>query len=308
MGQKQHMHLHLVMFFLDRMSAFRFDNLPEIQTNRLKYTEPEEVTCDIPGIVRLIQEYRPQTITELEDSIPLLDYKKHLQYATEKTTKFIELLVKREAMARCLHERQNRLNTLRRFCAGKHSKKTCDILNSHLKNCDINPDNFKETVQNLLMETNHKRNTLYIHGCIDSGKSLIAQALVEPFVSYRGTMSGSTGEHYFDDMLQKSIMLIEEGWVLQALADDYKSILSGYPLSLNLKHIQRRSKLRRTPVIITSNYPTLGRNYLRNIDEMALQARCVKFNFKKKFKTERVLTQKQIVAWILCNNCRNKDG
>lgn len=155
----------------------------------------------------------------------------------------------------------------------------------------------------ILQQTYKKKNTLFIHGCVDSGKSMIAQAIVEPFVSYRGTMSGSTGEHYFDDMLQKSIMLIEEGWVLQALADDYKSILSGYPLSLNLKHIQRRSKLLRTPVIVTSNYGQLGRNYLRNIDEMALQARCVKYNIKRKFNSEKILTNKAIIQWLLCTQC-----
>lgn len=277
------------------MATFRTENA----THKL----PDFVKCNIREICDLIHELQPQTLTELEDSMTLPDYTKHLKYANAQTLKFLEEVVRKECIARTLHERQDRLQTLQRFADGKHDPAVCAIMNGHLKKCRIVPTNFKTAIRDLLALTSYKKNTIFIHGCIDSGKSLIAQALVEPFVCYRGTMTGISGDHYFDDMLQKSIILIEEGWILQAFADDYKSILSGYPLSLNLKHVRQRSKLLRTPVIITSNYPDLGRQYLRNVDEIALKARCVMFNFNKKFQCDRFLTQKQICSWILCDSC-----
>lgn len=83
--------------------ADRFDNL------ELNYDAPEGGQVDTKAITTLIAEHRPQTIIEFEDSISLKDYKRHLQYANNMQLKFIEHIVHREAIARCLHERQNRL-------------------------------------------------------------------------------------------------------------------------------------------------------------------------------------------------------
>ena len=156
---------------------------------------------------------------------------------------------------------------------------------------------------NLDIDYRRYKNTIRLVGPSNTGKSVIAKAIVEPFLYYSATMSGCAGEHYFGAMVNKSIILIEELWVIPSTADDYKTILSGYPIHVNKKHITEREELSETPIIVTSNHVQWGRGHISGIDEVALNNRTFTFNLCTPFpKTTRKLLNKHILFELLHYN------
>lgn len=250
----------------------------------------------------LVNKYRVQTVTELEDRVNLAEYDRFFYKASNKDYAYIKETVRRESARNCIIQRQDRVLTL--ASNSTHDIDSCKVMNKHLYKSGIDCAEFKQSVIDLLRCTHPKKNALYLFGPVNNGKSVIARAICDPFVQYIGTMSGCAGEHYFDDMLQKSIILLEELWTVQNIVDDYKSILSGYQIALNLKNVQKRSRLVRTPCIITSNYAELGRNFINSLDEAAVRERCYIFMFKEKFEPGRIIPYSDIRGWIVCANSK----
>ncbi len=136
-------------------------------------------------------------------------------------------------------------------------------------------------------------------GAINSGKSLISQAIADMFLTCRLTMNGCASEFYYSGMLQQSLILLEEVFLTTATSDDFKSILSGYPMSVNIKSEKNRETLKNTPSIITSNFDQFGRGYLCGTEEAALTARCKVYKFKCAIKPGVKLCSKDVVYTIV---------
>lgn len=161
----------------------------------------------------------------------------------------------------------------------------------------INPMFFAECLFKVLNKTVTKMNCLRIVGNPNSGKTLIANCIVEPFIVCYNNNHGSENEFYLSNMLNKSIILCEELYVTIATCEDLKSVLGGQPIDI-AKKFNEKQLLSRTPVIITSNYRRFGRGHLSATDENALAIRCHTFTFDKEVKPKLKISSAQFYHYI----------
>lgn len=143
-----------------------------------------------------------------------------------------------------------------------------------------NITNIKLFVSNLKLILNKEKfklNALRFYGAPNSCKTLIADAIVAPFIACKMNNHGSENEFYLSNMLNKSIIQCEELYLTTSTAEDFKSILGGHPIDVSKKFWEKQL-LQRTPVIITTNYTKFGRGHLPPLDEMALASRCITYH------------------------------
>lgn len=162
----------------------------------------------------------------------------------------------------------------------------------------INPKYFAKCLHSILMKTESKINCLRIIGVPNSGKTLISNCIVEPFICCRMNNHGSENEFFMSNMLNKSIIQCEELYITIATAEDFKSILGGQPLDI-AKKFNEKQLLSRTPVIITSNYSRFGRGHVPPTDEAALVLRCFDFRFSVKVCPPMKLEWQQFYLYML---------
>lgn len=168
------------------------------------------------------------------------------------------------------------------------------------KGNSIDPVKFSHAVFQILSKTDPKINTIRLIGTANSGKTLIANCIAEPFITCYNNNHGSENEFYLSNFLNKSIILCEELYITIATAEDMKSVLGGQPIDI-AKKFNEKQLLSRTPVIITSNYSKFGRGHLSPIDENALALRCHTFNFHKAYKPACRLTSVQFYLYLIAN-------
>lgn len=156
---------------------------------------------------------------------------------------------------------------------------------------------FTNSLIEILTKSKHKLNTLRLWGTPNSGKTLIANCIVKPFITCYMNNHGSENEFFLSNMLNKSIILLEEIYVTVATAEDFKSILGGQPIDI-AKKFNDKQLLSRTPVILTSNYELFGRGHLSPIDEKALKLRCHSFEFKSEVFPKVTLEWQQFYMYI----------
>lgn len=166
------------------------------------------------------------------------------------------------------------------------------------KSNNINPSKFANDVFHILNKLDNKINCLRLIGTPNSGKTLIANCIVEPFIVCYNNNHGSENEFYLSAMLNKSIILCEELYVTIATCEDLKSVLGGQPIDI-AKKFNEKQLLSRTPVIITSNYNKFGRGHLSSTDENALALRCHTYVFDTEIKPKRKLTSVQFYQYLL---------
>lgn len=157
---------------------------------------------------------------------------------------------------------------------------------------------FAQAVQSLLTKSQIKINGLRIIGSANSGKSLLANCLVAPFICCYMNNHGSENEFFMSNMLNKSVILCEELYITVATAEDFKSVLGGQPIDIG-KKFQEKQLLPRTPTIVTSNHEKFGRGHLPPIDEEALKIRCYNFRIDKVIKPHVTIEWQQLYLYLL---------
>lgn len=162
----------------------------------------------------------------------------------------------------------------------------------------INPTKFANHVFHVLNKLDNKVNCLRLIGAPNSGKTLIANCIVEPFIVCYNNNHGSENEFYLSAMLNKSIILCEELYVTTATCEDLKSVLGGQPIDV-AKKFNEKQLLSRTPVIITSNHHRFGRGHLSPVDENALALRCHTYTFTAEVKPLIKLDSIQFYNYLL---------
>lgn len=163
---------------------------------------------------------------------------------------------------------------------------------------NICPRNFAKSLKEILNKETNKINCLRLIGVPNSGKTLLANLICEPFIVCYNNNHGSENEFYLSNMLNKSIILCEELYITIATAEDMKSVLGGQPIDV-AKKFNEKQLLSRTPVIITSNYEKFGRGHLCPTDEKALSLRCHTFNFRATVKPTCKILSNQFYLYIL---------
>lgn len=161
----------------------------------------------------------------------------------------------------------------------------------------INKRHFAECLYKVFTKWEHKRNTIRLVGIPNSGKTLIANCICEPFVTCYMNNHGSENEFFMSNMLNKSIILCEELYITIATAEDFKSVLGGQPLDI-AKKFNEKQLLQRTPVIVTSNFQKFGRGHLSTMDENALRLRCFNFDFIATTLPAVTITAEQFYLFI----------
>lgn len=163
---------------------------------------------------------------------------------------------------------------------------------------NIRPSTLANAIKDVLTKSDPKINAIRFVGTANSGKTLLANCLCDPFITCYNNNHGSENEFYLSNMLNKSIILCEELYITIATAEDMKSVLGGQPIDI-AKKFNEKQLLSRTPVIITSNYARFGRGHLPPIDETALSLRCHTFNFSNQVKPTCKLTSSQFYLYLL---------
>ena len=162
----------------------------------------------------------------------------------------------------------------------------------------IEPGDFASTIRRVLSCEDHKRNVLFIVGRPNTGKTMIAELICQPFL--KGTLpnQGNLSEYYYGGLLNKSIAFVEEPFLTPALANDFKNILGGKDFQIAKKFTDRQY-MKRTPFVVTTNDIRFGRGFVASVDEEALQLRCFRFNINQPCNTNgHILTLNSLVTFL----------
>lgn len=166
---------------------------------------------------------------------------------------------------------------------------------------------FSNDVYMLMRCIDPKINCLKLVGTPNSGKTLIGQLLVEPFISSYVNNHNSENEFYLSSFLNKSICICEELMITPATAEDFKSILGGQKLDVSKKYTSKQILIR-TPIIVTSNHFKFGRGHLNPLDENALNLRCMTYNFVSTYRPKCTITMPALAYLIFdCCTMSNKN-
>lgn len=144
----------------------------------------------------------------------------------------------------------------------------------------IEPIEFAQAIYDWLEQKDHKKNTLFIHGQISTGKTLLANAFRGCFLHRQISNSSVTGNFALGNCCQTHIIIYEEPFLHPLLAEDFKSLASGAEITCDYK-FQVQQPLLRTPLLITSNTLQLGHGHVSAEVEEAIQKRSYIFHFKK---------------------------
>lgn len=251
----------------------------------------------IQAAINLIYKYRSRSISELYDQCNSdewaeLIYCANNNFNTAIATAF-ELYVKDSLEL----QRRDRWEYLLSFADYDYDQET-ELL-SLFASQSIDPVNFARDLKSVLQCEHNKVNTLKMYGVPNSGKSLIAQLIVQPFISCYMNNHGSENEFFLSNMLNKTLVLCEELFVTPATCEDFKSILGGAKIDID-KKFRDKQILSRTPIIITSNYYKFGRGHLNNVDERALQSRCHIYYFSFEYTPCIKIDLPAFAHFLLC--------
>lgn len=206
----------------------------------------------------------------------------------------IEMYIKDELDA----QRQGLWNYAIELARGKDpSPEQFEVFNYIFHTNGIDPAEFALNLKCVLNKEKIKLNTLRLVGVPNSGKTLLANCIVQPFITCYMNNHASENEFYLSNMLNKAIILCEELYLTTATAEDFKSVLGGQVLSVAKKH-QEKQDLLRTPVIITSNYRKFGRGHLPATDENALSLRCFNYYLSQEVLPNCIVEWQQLYLYL----------
>lgn len=227
------------------------------------------------------------TYEEWKDVVSIKDYNEAIETARL-------LYVKKQLECQRVDRWNYALEQLDSFALDEEQYHAIDYI---LKINQINPVTFAKDVKDILQCKHSKINALRLWGVPNSGKTLLANCIVSPFVVCYMNNHGSENEFFMSNMLNKSIILCEELYITIATAEDLKSVLGGQPIDIAKKFLEKQT-LKRTPVIITSNYERFGRGHLAPTDENALKLRCKNYHFRTPVSPPCMITWQQFYLYV----------
>lgn len=222
--------------------------------------------------------YNIYSVSELRNVLPLSDYAKLYKGKINEVNGLVNAGINIAQTYMTNIQSENRFLWL--LSHARHDYVQSAILDKIMEvNCQDKLI-FARAVFDVLMEVDPKVNTLFLYGPPNTGKTLLMGLLADLFVSVRVTIQDCKGSFYFQQMLNKSIIYCDELFVTKDTCEQWKMIMAGHVIDINCKNSEYQ-RLKRTPVLISSNHSDLGRGYLPPIDEKALKVRCHKFHMSR---------------------------
>lgn len=131
-----------------------------------------------------------------------------------------------------------------------------------------------EFLQQLLCIMNKaidRLNAFVIEGPTTTGKSLLLNLVCANYLYGTVQRSGDHSQFFLQNLLNKSVALMEEPRITPITVNDFKELLGGQPFDIHVKH-QEDVRLKRIPVLISTN--TNICTYISATDANAIKARC----------------------------------
>ena len=253
-------------------------------------------------IMKICIKYKPKDLSEFRQAISDDTWILICVKLQERTISKLQNFIALACLEHVEEESQSMEVPLR--MAGSHALGYCffsDYLDELFDRNNIDTRTFLKDLFTVLNKKHFKKNTFRIWGVPDSGKSMILRAIANQYYANIQGVSGCASDFYFADMVRKSIILLEELWVIPTTVDDFKSLLSGYSFQVAVKHSNRRETIERTPVLVTGNHSSYGKGYLDSTDEDALQRRTYSYYFGAEFNCPVKLSDDVICYYLHYN-------
>lgn len=180
----------------------------------------------------------------------------------------------------------------------RHGKVSTPVLDIFRTN-GISIKDFAYKLKSVINKEHPKIRSLRIVGPPNTGKSMIVQAIGSFLDTSFLSNTGSTSEFYFNDCIGRTLIVLEEAWIIPQTVDDFKSVMSGYRIGVNVKNMKKRTELRNVPVLLTGQTDAFGKGFLSAVDESALKLRCHTYHFTRPFPTVEVISELDIVHTII---------
>lgn len=144
---------------------------------------------------------------------------------------------------------------------------------------------------NILLRKTPKKRTLVFYGVSNSGKSLIANALLHIFAPGQIQRDGGTNVHWLEHIYRKNFILWEEPSIHLTNIEDVKLLLGGERIVINRKNLNLIERTEGPAVIVTTN------KRFWNYEREALENRCNIYEFNRR---DIIPTNtKQIIKYII---------
>jgi hypothetical protein len=152
-----------------------------------------------------------------------------------------------------------------------------DFINTWFEKHDIDRYKFMACIIAVMDQKTKKKNTIVLRGGSNAGKSLMVKLIMGDYpVARLGRQRDMDGFHW-QPMLEKLACVFEELRIYSTTVDEFKQVLGGEVLDINVKNCAHQPLTRR-PVIATSNHPIYAN--LGHVDAVAIQNRCYEFVVK----------------------------
>lgn len=143
----------------------------------------------------------------------------------------------------------------------------------------FNREHFIEEIYNIMDTIHMKKNCILFKGPPNSGKTLLANSIVESALFFANVQQMSGRSPFeFQSMMHQRVILINEPKFSDITIETIKNICEGQAVSIDIKYMSNQV-LPRTPLIITTNAPLCYYTTNRAINESALLTRSYVYEF-----------------------------
>lgn len=149
----------------------------------------------------------------------------------------------------------------------------------------IVPSEFISKLDRVMNKTDNKVNTIVLYGPTNTGKSLLCKVMTEFLLTGTINRRSENTNFAFENLLDRSVAILEEPKINAANANDMKQLLGGETFEVAVKY-KPMQYLTRLPVIVTTN-EYLGCR-LPDVDAAALESRYYQFTFATQIASSTV--------------------
>lgn len=176
----------------------------------------------------------------------------------------------------------------------------------HYQNYD--PRYVAHTLCCWLSGTLGKKNTFYLHGPANTGKTMFAESICK-MVKLFGNVNHNNLNFPFNDCHNKAVLWWEECCMLENYVEAAKCILGGSGVRVDRKG-QDSVLIQKTPIVVTSNNDitqVCSKNATTELHAAAIRARCLMFKFNSWLPSNwGLITIKDMYQFILWGECQGE--